>query len=424
MTRKLTGKFDVLRVRDFRWFFLGTLASVIGDFMAPVALAFAVLDTGGAEDLGVVLAARVLPLVAFMLLGGVIADRLPRRTVMLWSDVVRAASQGALAALLLAGSAQIWHLVLLQVVHGTASALFMPATTGLVQQTAPAARLQEANSLCSLARASGNVVGPALAGVLVAVAGTGWAIAVDAATFAVSALCLGLLPKGAVPARLSARTMTSDLREGWREFTLRRWVWTLVLTASLANGLQAAYTVLGPVVAEDRLGGAVAWGLVVSAFGAGACAGGLVTLWLRTRFPLRSALVADCLCSAPVLALALRLPTPALAAAAFLGGCGLMVFNTLWETTLQSHVPADRLSRVSAYEWLGSMACQPLGMLIVPLVAVGVGHGPVLWTCGLLMLGMSLSLMLVRDIRTLPSAVPAVPTGARARQPAPRPRTR
>lgn len=401
------NKLDVLRVRDFRLFFLGSLASVLGDFMAPVALAFAVLDFGDAGDLGLVLAARVLPLMAFMLLGGVVADRLPRRLVMVSSDLVRGAGQGLLAVLLLTGSAGIWHLVVLQVVHGTASALFMPAISGLVQQTAPADRLQEANSLCSLARAGGNVAGPVLAGVLVATAGSGWAIAVDAATFLVSAYFLRLLPKGVVPPKLTVHSMLADLREGWREFTGRRWIWVVVVAASLANGLQAAYSVLGPVVAEERLGGATAWGVVVSCYGAGACVGGLATLWLKARFPLRSALYADCLCSLPLLALALQLATPSLAVAAFLGGCGLMVFNTLWETTLQSNVPGDRLSRVSAYEWLGSMACQPLGMVLVPVIALRTGPEPVLYACGLVMLAMSLAQLLLPDVRRLPVATSA-----------------
>ncbi|WP_156725211.1 MFS transporter [Streptomyces apocyni] len=401
------SKLDVLRVRDFRLFFLGSLTSVVGDFMAPVALAFAVLDIGGAEDLGLVLAARVLPLVAFMLLGGVLADRLPRRLVMVWSDLVRGAGQGLLAVLLLTGTADIWHLVALQVVHGTASALFMPTISGLVRQTAPADRLQEANSLCSLARAGGNVAGPALAGVLVATVGSGWAIAVDAATFAVSAYFLWLLPKSVMPPKLTVHSMLTDLREGWREFTGRRWIWAIVGAASLANALQAAYSVLGPVMADKRLGGATAWGVIVSCYGVGACVGGLATLWLRARFPLRTALYADLLCSLPILALALQLATPSLAVAACLGGFGLMVFNTLWETTLQSNVPGDRLSRISAYEWLGSMACQPLGMVLVPIVATRAGPEPVLYACGLAMLGMSVSLLLLPDIRRLPATKPA-----------------
>ncbi|MEN8649778.1 MFS transporter [Streptomyces sp. 21So2-11] len=400
----MTGKLDVLRERDFRWFFLGSLASLVGDYMAPVALAFAVLAIGGPEDLGLVLAARVVPLLALMLIGGVIADRLPRRTVMLWADAVRAAGQGVLAALLLTGSAHIWQLVALQVVHGTASALFMPAITGLVPQTVPAERLQEANSLFSLARAAGNVAGPVLAGLLVAFAGAGWAIAADAATFAISGVCLCFLPKAIVSARLSARTMLSDLREGWREFTARRWVWTTVALASLANMFQAAYLVLGPALVNDRLGGPVAWGLIVGSFGAGACSGGLATLWLKIRLPLRSGALAVSLFSAPILALALELPAPAVAFAAFIGGFGLTFFNTLWETTLQSRIPNDRLSRVSAYEWLGSMACQPLGMLLIPLVAASTGPRPVLWVCGVALLVMFPCLLLIRDVREMPSA--------------------
>ncbi|MBO3749382.1 MFS transporter [Streptosporangiaceae bacterium NEAU-GS5] len=393
-------KFAVLRERDFRWFFIGSAASIIGDYMAPVAIVFAVLEIGGAGDVGLVLAARIVPLIAFMLVGGVIADRLPRKAVMIGADLVRAAGQGLLAYLLLSGNAQVWELAALQVAHGTASAMFTPAITGLVQQTVPAARLQEANSLRGLAGSAGSVAGPAVAGALVAFAGPGWAVAIDAAGFAVSAYCLGRLPSRVVGASpWSFHGMLSDLRDGWREFVARRWVWTIVAVASLMNMFQAAYTVLGPVEAVNRLGGPAVWGLVLACGGAGAMLGGLITLWLRPYRPLRAAVLAVTLFPAPILALALGLPAFGVAAAALAGGCGLIVFNTLWETTLQQSIPQDRLSRVSAYEWFGSYACNPIGLLLVPAVSARAGHQAVLWASGTAMVALAASLFLVPEVR-------------------------
>jgi MFS family permease len=401
------SRLAVLRVAAFRWFFLGSLASLVGDFMAPVALVFAVLAIGGPGDLGLVLAARIVPLVAFMLIGGVIADRLPRRAVMLGADAARAVSQGLLAFLLLTGTAHVWELAVLQVAHGAASAVFTPAISGLVQQTVPVERLQEANSLRGLAQSIGQLAGPAISGALVALTGPGEAIAVDAATFAFSAYCLSRLPRGVAAARVAARTMLGDLRVGWREFTARRWVWTIILASSIMNGLQAAWTVLGPVAAVDRLGGPAAWGFVLTCGGGGAVLGGLITLWLRTEAPLRTGVLVVLLYPAQILALALELPVVAVAAATLVSNCGLLVFNTLWETTLQRSVPADRLARVSAYEWMGSYACHPAGLLIVPLLASALGPRPILWTAALAMTALTLPLLLVPGVRSgSPTAEP------------------
>ncbi len=419
------SRLAVLRVAAFRWFFLGSLASLVGDFMAPVALVFAVLAIGGPRDLGLVLAARMAPLVAFMLIGGVIADRLPRRAVMLGADAARAVSQGLMAFLLLTGTAHVWELAVLQVAHGAASALFTPAITGLVQQTVPVERLQEANSLRGLAQSAGQLAGPALSGALVALTGPGEAIAVDAATFAFSAFCLSRLPRGVAMARVTARTMLGDLRVGWREFTAHRWVWSLILVASIMNGLQAAWTVLGPVAAVDRLGGPAAWGVVLMCGGGGAVLGGLVTLWLRTSAPLRTGVFVVLLFPAQILALALELPVAGVAAATLVSNCALLVFNTLWETTLQRSIPADRLSRVSAYEWMGSYACHPIGLLVVPILAAAFGARPVLWTAAVGMTALTLPLCLVPGVRggppapattseTAPGAVPGDPTGGEA----------
>ncbi|MGH2760984.1 MAG: MFS transporter, partial [Thermoleophilaceae bacterium] len=271
----LPDSVQVLRLRDFRLLFLGQAVSVFGDRMVAVALAFAVLEVGGsASAVGLVLACATAPMVGSVLIGGVVADRSSRRAVMIGADIVRVGSQGAMAALLLTGTAELWMLAALAGVTGAATGFFNPASTGLLPEVVPAEELQPANALRSTAVSGGEIAGPLAAGVLVAAAGAGWAMAVDAATFAVSALCLMRLR---VPARVAraAASFVSDLREGWGAFRSRRWVWTFVLYFAISNMLWGAWSALGPVVADRDLGGAAAWGTVLAAVGAGALVGSL-----------------------------------------------------------------------------------------------------------------------------------------------------
>ncbi|HSD78175.1 MAG TPA: MFS transporter [Solirubrobacteraceae bacterium] len=407
---RLPASLEVLRERDYRLLFTGQAVSLLGDGMFNVALAFAVLHLGGsATQVGLVFAARMVPMVACLLAGGVVADRLPRRAVMVAADVARLASQGAMAALLIASAAEIWTLAVLAGVTGAATGFFNPASTGLLPAVVAAERLQQANALRGLSMAAGQIAGPILAGVLVAVAGAGWALAVDAASFGVSAAFLvGLrLPPRASRA---ATSFLVDLREGWDTFRERTWLWTFVASAAVGNVLFASWNVLGPVVAERDLGGAAAWGVIVGAMGAGSIAGGLAALHARPRRPLLVATLAVAVFSLPLAGLALALPAPAIAAAALVSGGGLMLSNTVWESTLQRHIPAAALSRVSAYDWFGSMAFQPLGLALWGPVAGAIGIAPALWVAFVLQVASVLALLAVPDIRRLapfPQAAPA-----------------
>ena len=393
------GSLDALRERQFRLFYVGQTVSLLGDGMLSVALAFAVLSlTGSASDLGIVLAARAIPLVALLLTGGVVADRLPRRAVMLSTDVVRLASQGASGLLLVTGEAQVWQLAALQAVYGSATAFYYPASTGLIPLVVSGARLQQANALRGLSQAAGGIAGPAVAGVLVASVGAGWALLTDAATFGVSAVFLAQLR---LPARdrVHVQPFLRDLREGWREFTARTWVWAIVLAASVGNMLNAAYRVLGPVVAKQSLGGAGAWAAISAGVGVGSVAGGVIALRSRPRRPLLFACLWGMFFGGPMLLLAAVAPTPAIVAVAVLSGTGLMVFNTLWETTLQQEVPERALSRVSAYDWFGSIAFEPVGLALVGPIAAGLGTAPTLWVAGSLTLATTLGVLAVPSVR-------------------------
>jgi predicted MFS family arabinose efflux permease len=395
--------FDALRERQFRLLFTGQIISLFGDALTGVALAFAVLDIGSATDLGYVFAAKTVPLVGFLLIGGVFADRLPRRVVMLTADVVRCGAQGAVALLVLTHAAHIWEIVILQAVSGTASAFFNPASTGLTPLTVSPERLQQANALRGLSMASTGIIGAAVSGALVAGVGAGWALAVDAATFAVSAFFLAQLQ---LPphVKLAAQSFLGDLREGWREFASRTWVWVIVLAASIGNMMTSVFVVLGAVISKDSLGGAGAWAAILAALGAGSLIGGVVSLHVRVRHALFFGSSLLGFLAVPTALLAVRAPVAVIAAGALLAGIGNMIFNALWETALQQHVPPAALSRVSAYDWFGSLAFQPLGLVIAGPAAAAFGAGTTLWIASGGILAMALLAVGTPSVRHLEAA--------------------
>jgi Transmembrane secretion effector len=393
----------VLHERDFRLLFTGHVISLLGDAMTPVALAFAILDlTGSAADLGYVIAARSAPLVGFLLIGGVLADRLPRRLVMVGADLSRFCTQGATAALLISGHARIWEIAALQAFHGAATAFFNPAATGLTPQLVSAERLQDANGLRALARASSGVAGPALAAALVTGVGPGWALAADAATFAASAACLAQL-RLPLHVRLPAQSFVRDLLDGWVEFTSRTWVWVIVICAALGNGLSAFFFVLGAVISKAQLGGAGAWALILAAFSAGNFIGGLAVLRFRPRRPLLVGCSLLVPLAGPSALLAIPVPAVAIAAASLIAGAGLMVFNSLWETTLQRVVPPAALSRVSAYDWFGSLLMQPLGYALVGPAVGAFGPSTTLWIAVAGLFASCVAMLAVPSVRNLSS---------------------
>jgi MFS family permease len=360
----------------FRLLFWGQALSVIGDRITPIAIAFAVLGIGTATDLGVVLAAGGVPFALFALAGGVWADRIGRRRIMLASDIVRAVVQAATAALLLTGSAEVWMLVVLSFVYGTASALFMPALIGLIPQTVDAERLQEANALLSLTRSVANVAGPTLAGVLIAASGSGEAIAVDAATFVMSALCLARLRPVALPAADVGEheSFLAGLREGWREVRSRPWLRSgLGAMSAYHVFVLPAVFVLGPTLAERDLDGASSWAAIVTCFGVGSIIGNVVALRLPLRRPVTMAAFALVGAGTQAVIIGSGLGTVGIAALELLAGVCVALFFTLWDLNIQEQIPPRAVSRVSAYDFTVSMGLMPLGMAICGPIADAIG---------------------------------------------------
>jgi MFS family permease len=392
-----------LAEREFRLLFTGQLVSLLGTAVAPIALAFAVLDlTGSKTDLGIVLAANWVPQLFLVLFGGVFADRLPRHLVMVGSNAISAAAQGAIAALLLTGTARLWHLIALQVVRGAAFSFFFPASQGLVPETVRPNLLQQANVLLGMSRNATNILGAALGGVLVAAASPGWALAFDAATYLASAVVLAAMRLPVRVRTVAAPNVFRELAEGWTEFVSRRWLWAIVAAAGVGNiAWMGGSAVYGPLVAKDSLGGAAAWGAIVAAEGAGLLLGGLLLLRWRPERPLFVGTAALTTGAIPLLCLASLRSTAVIAAAFLVAGAGLEFFNTSWATALQEHVPLEKLSRVSSYDALGSFVFIPLGLSIAGPVADAIGLTHALWLAAAVDAAAMLCALAVRDVRQL-----------------------
>lgn len=391
-----------LREREFRLLFAGRTISMAGSAMAPVALAFAVLDlTGSTSDLGLVLAARQIPTVVFILFGGVWADRLPRHHVMVASNVLSGASQAAAALLLIAGHAQIWELAALAAVNGSASAFFFPASTGVIPQTVPATLLQQANATLRLALNATNITGAAIGGILVAATSPGWAIAVDAVSYGVAALTIAAmnLPAGL---RIEGSTILHELRDGWHDFWSRTWLWAIVLQFAVVNAAETgSLDVLGPAVAKRHLGGAGAWGGVLAAFAFGLVLTGTVMLRWRPRRILLMATFGIFPLVLPLLGLAVPAPLTIVIVCAFLAGAGVEVFGVLWDTAMQQEIPGEKLSRLSSYDALGSLVLTPIGLAAAGPIGAALGLRATLLGSAVLIIVATLLVLLSRDVRTL-----------------------
>ncbi|HEY2576549.1 MAG TPA: MFS transporter [Streptosporangiaceae bacterium] len=372
----------MLAERNFRRFYLGYATSLLGTAMSSVAIAFAVLESGGtATGLGVVFAANIVPMVAFMLGGGVIADRLGRRPVMLAADVARCLAQGALAAAIILGRPQLWLFVVAAFVVGSGNAFFQPALSGLTVQLAPRDRLGDANALFAMAQPAAQVAGPALAGLLIAVAAPATVIAVDGATYAVSALALSLLRFPSSARFPSARppSLLRELREGWAEFTAHTWLWAGTVQFALFNLITwGPYLVLGPVLARQYLGGPRAWGVIMACHGGGAIIGGLLALGRRPRRPLLVSTLTTFGFALPPLTLALHLPLAAVAVSAFLASLGSALGGAIETTVTQQRVPSDALARVGAFNMVGAFAFGPIAFTAAGPVAAVLGARAVL----------------------------------------------
>jgi len=426
---------------EFRRLFLGQAISVVGVMFTVVALPFAVLEIGGsATDIGIVEAAYVIPLTVFLLFGGVWADRLPRQKMMLAADFGRTALQLTTAALLVTGVAQVWHLALLQIGMGFCEAFFRPSYTGLVPEVVSGPRLQQANALQGLVMSGSITLGASVAGLLVAALGAGWAIGIDGLSYLVSAWFLWRLRRDAfrgisasapaTPGKALAgeeaaaeevvvtggQSFFRDLVAGWREFTSHTWLWAMVAGVSVfLFAVDGPIQVLGPIVARDVYDGARTWGLTSAAMGVGQVAGGLLSLRWRPRRPLFVIAAGMGLAAFPVAFLALEAPVWMLYASLAAMGVEWGLYDPFWMTCMQREVAPEMISRVSSYDYLGSLAFYPAGLALAGPLADAFGVPAVLWGGSGVALAVALALVAVRDVRAPhamgPAAEPAAAPG-------------
>lgn len=401
------SRLGALQERQFRLLWLGQTASAIGDSVIYVALPFAVIQIGGgAAELGLVLASFTLARAGFIVVGGVWADRLPRRLVMLACDAVRAAVQAAVAVALLTGVMEIWMFVVTSALFGAAQAFFTPASTGLVPETISSMRLQQANALLKISEGAANIGGPALSGVLVAVFEPGVVYAIDSLSFAISAVFLARLrlkPREPSP----RQHFLADLFDGAREAWSHIWLRAGFLAAAVANVGIGIMFVLGPLIAADELGGATAWGIVLTGGAIGGLLGGLLALRFRPRRPVPLAMVAWSLGALPLLALVPPLPALVIALGSTLFAAGIVFGNAIWETLQQREIPAERLSRVNSFDWMVSLIFMPVGQALAGPLAEVVGEDTVLVGAALLIAIPCLAVLPLAGVRRGPTLAEA-----------------
>lgn len=374
-------KVRVLRERNFRLLFIGQATSALGDRFVPVALVFAVLHISySAADLGYVLGSQALAQVAFLLIGGVVGDRFPRRILMMGADTFRGLGELALGASLILAHPPILLLGVLGAAQGLGGAVFAPAASGLTANVVPREDLQQANALIQTVTAVAAVAGPAIAGLCVVTVGSGWAILADGVTFLINVVALGFI-NVEMPKRARASSMLADLKHGWTEFSSRKWFRTIVIGASLFNLLYGAYSVIGPVASLRLYGDATMWATAASAAGFGSIAGGIAvtTMKARREFRLAWAVPLIGLYALTPMLIVLHLDIAAVALAAACGGAGLTAFSAIWMTVVQKLIPEHLLSRVVSYDYFGSLVALPAGLALSGVLIPVVGIKPLLW---------------------------------------------
>ena len=364
---------SLLRERNFRLFLVGYTTSMIGTGVVPVALSFALLKDGrSVKEIGYVFAAQTVPLVVLLLIGGVAADR-SRKTVMISADLARCVSEAILATLFIISTPSLYIVMGLASVLGIGQAFSSPALSGLMPQLTTSSNLHQANAIKASAASTGQLIGPALAGVVIAVANPGWALCIDGVSYAISAICVSMLRISNTSVRTN-ESMLRQLRDGWNEFSSRSWLWIIVVQFGLFRMLvYGPFLILGSALADRFLGGSTAWALILSAQGAGSIVGGLTMQRIRPHRPLLVATLATFAFAAPVACMAFSVPTIGIVVAAGVSGVAIAVFVTLWESTIQREIPPQLLSRVAAYDWMGSYALTPLGFIVAGLMSTQIG---------------------------------------------------
>ena len=410
-------RFPVLAIRDFRLLLADRLLAPVSVGFSMVGVSFAVLaSTGSATDLSYVLAAQIAPTLVFALVGGVAADRFPPQRVIIAANLAVVAAEGAFGLLVLTGRPPLLAMILLEALNGTGAALFYPASQALLPQLVPTSLLQEASSLSRLVMNSGQMIGAATGGLVVAAVGPGWALSLCAAGMT-GTVPLMLAIRGARrpgPERPEkAPGMLAELREGWAEFRSHTWLWVIVVQFCVVlMAWYGGFQVLGPVVARLRLSGPAAWGAITAADALGLISGGVLSLRYTPRRPMMFVVLAGGAMALSPLALGLALPLAAICVTTFCLGAAVEVMMVQWTVALATRIPPDKLARVSSYDVLGSLAATPAGALVAGPLAAAIGVRATEFGAAALIAAVSALCLIPRDIRAIRGGV-SLPAGPR-----------
>ena len=390
----------------FRTLLIARIISNLGNGVAPIALAFGVLGLEGATPttLSIVMAAQMGPMVLFMLFGGVLADRFPRALVVGVSDIFLSGFVILNGVMLIQGSATVLSLAVIAFISGSLNALWWPAFAGLVPEIVSEDDLQSANSVVGLGANAANIAGTVAGGIIVAGIGAGWALVADGISFFVAGMLVFTLRSFGKTREQTEHSPTvfQDLAHGWKEFSSRSWVVAVVAGyAIIAMIFESVFAVVGPVHAEEVLGGPKPWSWILAALSAGMVAGVLVSMKVRPRHPLVIGLGAQLGVVIWIFTMGVTNWIPLIMVSAFFAGIALDFFMVLWQTAMQTNIPRESLSRVTSYDAFGSLALAPLGLIIAGPVTERFGSETTLIAMAalfLLVLGLMLAVPGVRKL--------------------------
>ena len=407
-------RFPVLGIRDFRLLLTDRLIAPASVGFSIVGVSFAVLKvTGSAADLSYVLAAQIAPSLVFALLGGVAADRFPPQRVIVAANLLMALGEGTFGLLALTSSPPLWAMIGLEAITGTGAAIFYPASQALLPRLVPREALQEASAISRLVMNVGQMAGAAIAGLLVAAAGAGWALVLCGIGM-ISTIPMLLAIRGSRPVigqvatgagpDPAGRSMLAELREGWSEFRSHTWLWVIVAQFCVVMmAWYGAFSVLGPVVAREHLGGPAAWGAITAADAFGLIAGGLAALRFTPRRPMLFVVLTGGAVAISPLSLAMVLPLPAVCLASFGLGVFVEMMMVQWTVTMARNIPPDKLARVSSYDVLGSVMAMPAGALIAGPLGTAIGAARAQYAAAAVIVIASALALIPREVRTFRS---------------------
>ena len=382
---------------------ISRFVSNVGNGISPVALAFGVLALPGAtgKDLSIVMAARMFPMVALMLFGGVIGDRFKRNRIVGGADVLGSAIAAVSAVSLIIGNSSVFLLALMGALFGILNALWWPAMSGVLPEILPKAKLQHGNAVIALTTNIGYVAGALIGGTLVTAFGSGWALLVDAITFLIAGILVWNLDLPTI-VRENKNTVFQDLKAGWREFISHSWVVTIVIAFAVINlAFESMLQILGPLNFADITDGPKFWSFNLAALTSGMLAGSVISLKIHFSRPLFLAMLIIAGASIWDFSLAMQAPLWISLIAAFFAGVAIDIFMVVWNTSLQSHIPEESYSRVVAYDALGSYGLSPLGIAVAGPLAHAFGVSTIIYITGSIALVAALASLCVKSVRDL-----------------------